>query len=200
MIRINLLPWRDERREQRRKQFLSLLGLVGVAALLLGMLVHGVYAELQNRQDENNRFLKEENAKLDKEIDEIKRLREQTEALLARKRVIESLQGNRSETVQVFNDLIKQMPEGVYIKTAKEQGNKITLVGYAQSNARVSTLMRNLEASPSLEHPDLVEIKSVTINNRRTNEFTLTVIVTRESPDAIKEKAADGNKKTGDKA
>jgi len=125
---------------------------------------------------------------LDKSIDEIKRLREQTDALLQRKRVIESLQGNRSEAVGLFNELAKNVPEGVYLKKVAQQGNKINLVGYAQSNARVSSLMRNLESSPLLERPVLIEIKSATVDKRRMSEFSLDLYITRaaDSPDAVK--------------
>jgi type IV pilus assembly protein PilN len=106
-------------------------------------------------------------------------LREQAEALLSRKQVIESLQTHRTETVQIFNELTRQMPEGVYLKTLKQSGLKINLTGYAQSNARVSNLMRNLEASPHLERADLVEVKAAMLNNRRVSEFNLNVSIER---------------------
>ncbi|WP_018230648.1 PilN domain-containing protein [Methyloversatilis universalis] len=188
MIRINLLPHREEKRKARRQQFYALSGLTLVLGGLIVVLVNGIIGGYVSAQEEKNAFLKTEIAALDKSIDEIKRLREQTEALLQRKRVIESLQGNRSEAVGLFNELAKNVPEGVYLKKVAQQGNKINLVGYAQSNARVSSLMRNLESSPLLERPVLIEIKSATVDKRRMSEFSLDLYITRaaDSPDAAK--------------
>lgn len=188
MIRINLLPHREEKRKARRQQFYALSGLTLLLGGLIVVLVNGIIGGYVSAQDEKNAFLKTEIAVLDKSIDEIKRLREQTDALLQRKRVIESLQGNRSEAVGLFNELAKNVPEGVYLKKVAQQGNKINLVGYAQSNARVSSLMRNLESSPLLERPVLIEIKSATVDKRRMSEFSLDLYITRsaDSPDAAK--------------
>ena len=126
-------------------------------------------------------LFKKEIASLDKQIDEIKRLKDQTQALLARKQIIESLQRDRAEAVRLLSELTKQMPEGVYIRSLKQDGTKIVLIGYAQSNARVSTLMRNVEASPWLEKPQLVEIKAVTVDKRRLNEFSMNAVIKRTS-------------------
>lgn len=179
MIRINLLPHREEKRKARRQQFVLFAALVAVAGLVVWFIGHSVVAGYVDSQDVKNAFLKQEIVVLDKEIVEIKGLREQAEALLSRKQVIESLQTNRTETVQLFNELVRQMPEGVYLKTLKQSGLKINLTGYAQSNARVSNLMRNLEASPYLEHADLVEVKAAVLNTRRVSEFNLNVSVER---------------------
>jgi type IV pilus assembly protein PilN len=189
MIRINLLPHREEKRKALRQQFFALAGLISVLAILIVVMVHGVIAGYIGQQESKNEFLKKEIAALDKEIDEIKRLKEQTNALLSRKGVIESLQGSRAETVQLFNELARQVPAGIYLKSLKQTGNRIGLAGYAQSNARVSTLMRNLEASPLLEKPDLVEIKAITQGNRRYAEFNLNVIITRTAAAADKKPA-----------
>lgn len=129
MIRINLLPHREEKRKARRQQFYALTGLTLVLGGLIVALGNGIISGYVSAQDEKNAFLKTEIAALDKSIDEIKRLREQTDALLQRKRVIESLQGNRSEAVGLFNELAKNVPEGVYIKKVSQQANKINLVG-----------------------------------------------------------------------
>ncbi len=186
MIRINLLPHREEKRKALRQQFFALAGLISVLAILIVVMVHGVISGYIGQQERKNEFLKKEIAALDKEIDEIKRLKEQTNALLSRKGVIESLQGSRAETVQLFNELARQVPAGIYLKSLKQTGNRIGLAGYAQSNARVSTLMRNLEASPLLEKPDLVEIKAITKGNRRYAEFNLNMIITRAAAAADK--------------
>jgi type IV pilus assembly protein PilN len=199
VIRINLLPHREEKRKALRQQFYALSGLIAVLAILIVILVHGVIAGYIGQQEGKNEFLKKEIAALDKEIDEIKRLKEQTNALLSRKGVIESLQGSRAETVQLFNELARQVPAGIYLKSLKQSGNKIGIVGVAQSNARVSTLMRNLEASPLLERPDLVEIKAVIQGNRRYAEFNLNVIITRAAAATDKKPAAGGQPPKQDK-
>ncbi len=183
MIRVNLLPHREEKRKARRHQFYATAGLITTLAGLIWFMGYGVINGYISTQDNKNAFLKAQIAELDKAIDEIKRLKEQTDSLLSRKRVIESLQANRAETVHLFNELARQIPEGVYLKSIKQGGGKVNLVGYAQSNSRVSTMMRNLEASPLLERPDLVEIQSVNVNGRRLNQFTLNVAITRQTTD-----------------
>ena len=181
MIRINLLPHREEKRKAKRQQFYGLLGLVSVLAGVIVFLVITVIDGYMSAQDAKNDFLKKEIVALDKQIDQIKRLKEQTQALLARKQIIEALQRDRAEAVLLLSELVKQMPEGVYIRSMKQTGERIALIGYAQSNARVSTLMRNIEASPWLEKPQLVEIKAVTVDKRRLSEFSLNAAIKRSS-------------------
>jgi type IV pilus assembly protein PilN len=175
MIRINLLPHREMKRAVRRREFnFILIGvLVGVAAAwYVGKLYLDERIASQQRR---NDFLVAENKKLTEQIDEIKKLKEQTAALLARKQVVETLQVNRSASVKLVDQLVRQLPDGVYLKAVKQTGQKVNMVGIAQSNARVSTLMRNLESSPYLEKPELVEIKAVTDRNQRANEFSLNI-------------------------
>ena len=134
--------------------------------------------------------------------DEIKKLKEQTDALLARKQVIESLQANRAEIAYLFNELARQVPAGIYLRSVKQTGQKVALVGYAQSSARVSTLMRNLDESPLLEKPQLVEIKSATVGRRRLNDFSMNVSITRQTADGAKKSsvvAVPGNLSNADK-
>ena len=194
MIRINLLPHREEKRAARRQQFYAVAGLMAVLASLIWFLGYSIISQYINVQEDQNAFLKREILALDKDIEEIKRLREQTDSLLSRKGIIESLQANRTETVHLFNELAKQMPDGVYLKTLKQSGLKINLTGYAHSNSRVSTLMRNLEASPLLERPDLVEIKAVTIGSKRLNEYNLNVLITRQTSEEGKPGSKPGGK------
>ena len=189
MIRINLLPWREARRKAHNLQFFILMGMVAGLAGSIVLLVHGYYATQISTQMERNRFLKEENKKLDKEIEEIKKLKEEIQALLSRKQVIETLQADRAQTVYLLEQLVRQTPDGVYLKSIKQNGNKVNLTGYAQSNARVSTLMRNLEASPYLENPDLVEIKVASVNNKRLSEFIMNVTIKRQQSEAAVTKA-----------
>jgi type IV pilus assembly protein PilN len=181
VIRINLLPHREEKRAARRQQFYALAGLISVLAGLIWFLGYGVINGYIGVQDNKNAFLKSQIDGLDKDIEEIKRLKEQTDALLSRKRIIESLQANRAETVHLFNELAKQIPAGVYLKSIKQTNQMVNLTGYAQSNARVSTMMRNLDASPLLERPDLVEIQSVMVGNHRLNQFSINVYFTRQT-------------------
>lgn len=189
MIRINLLPHREEARKARRQQFYSLIGMVAALGAVIVFLVYSVIGGYISSQEEKNNFLKQEIAVLDKQIDQIKRLKEQTQSLLARKQVIESLQRDRGEAVHLLSELVKQVPEGIYLKSLKQDGAKINLVGYAQSSARVSGLMRNLEGSPWMERPELIEVKAVMTGKRRLNEFALNVAVTRSKPeDSGKEK------------
>jgi len=192
MIRINLLPWREARRKARNLQFYILMGMVAGLAASIVLLVHGYYATRISTQTERNRFLKDENAKLDKEIEEIKKLKEEIQALLSRKQVIETLQADRAQTVYVLEQLVRQTPDGVYLKSVRQTGAKVNLSGYAQSNARVSTLMRNLEASPYLENPDLVEIRVANVNNKRLSEFIMNVSIRRRQAESDAAKAGAG--------
>ena len=182
MIRINLLPHREEKRKRRDQQFFVLAGLAAVVGLAVAGVVW-LYLDSQVTQQKNNvAYMKGEIAKLDKQIEEIRKIREETASLLAKKRVVEGLQANRSEPVQLLDQLLRQLPEGVYLKSIKQTGAKVNIVGYAQSNARVSTLMRNLGASPYLENPELVEIKAVAARDKsgnRVNEFNMNISIKR---------------------
>lgn len=175
MIRINLLPHREVKRAARQRQFNLLLGAValfGIAIVILGYLALDAR---QQTQAKRNEYLKVEIAKLDKDIVEIKGLKEQTQSLLARKQAVETLQTNRSNEVHLLDQLVRLLPEGLYLKSIKQTGNTINLQGYAQSSARVSSLMRNLESSPWLESPALIEIHAATVQGLRANEFNLNV-------------------------
>jgi type IV pilus assembly protein PilN len=134
------------------------------------------------QQQANVAYMKGEIAKLDKQIEEIRKIREETASLLAKKQVVENLQANRSEPVQLLDQLLRQLPDGVYLKAIRQQGPKVNITGYAQSNARVSTLMRNLGASPYLENPELVEIKAAAAPDKsgnRVNEFNMNISIKR---------------------
>ena len=179
MIRINLLPHRAEKRRNRQIQF----AVLSVISLALGALVVGfVHATISTQisyQERRNEYLKQETAILNKQIAEIKKLREQTQSLLARKNVVENLQSTRSDVVHLLDQVLHILPEGVYLKTLKQTGNKINITGYAQSNARISTLMRAIENSPWLNTPSLVEIHASGSGGARQSEFTLTFNLTK---------------------
>ena len=192
-VRVNLLPHREERRKRSRQHFAvlaSLTAALGVAVVGAGYLyISGMIATQQDR----NAFLKTEIAKLDKEIAEIKKLKDEIAALLARKQIIETLQADRAQTVHLLDQLVRQMPEGVYLKSLRQRGLAVNLQGYAQSNARVSTLMRNIESSPWLADPKLVEIRASTVNKKRLSEFNMNIVVKRvQLKDAAKAPAKKG--------
>lgn len=183
MIRINLLPHREAAKKARREQFYVLLGLITTLGALVVFAIYNLINAAIENQDSKNTYLKAEIAILDKQLEQIKRLKEQTQALLARKQVIENLQRDRGETVYLLSELVKQVPEGVYLKSLKQDGLRVNVTGYAQSNARISALMRNIESSPWLEAPQLVESKASIVNGRRSNEFVLNFGLTRAKPD-----------------
>jgi type IV pilus assembly protein PilN len=181
--RVNLLPHREERRKRSRKHFYAVAGATAVIGLLVVGAMHTYYAEKIDAQDGRNKFLRGEIAKLDKEIAEITKLKDEIQALLARKQVIETLQTDRAQTVNLLDQLVKQMPEGVYLRSIAQKGLKVNLVGYAQSNARVSTLMRNIESSPWLGNPELIEVKAATVDKRRVSEFNMNLAIKRAAVD-----------------
>jgi len=185
VIRINLLPWREARRAAQRKHIAALAGMVAVLGIAIVILVHGLLATQIAFQNDRNEFLKKENAQLDKEIAEIRKLKDEIAALLARKQVIERLQSDRAQAVYLLDQLVRQVPDGVYLRSIKQQGKKVNLTGYAQSNARVSTLMRNLGSSPYLENPDLVEIKAAMVSNKRVSEFNMNVSLKQQQTEDV---------------
>ena len=192
--RINLLPHREEKRKRARVHFAVLGGMtaaLGVVVVLAGWLF---YSQRISAQEDRNKFMKAEIAKVDKEIDEIKEVKDKIAALLARKAVIETLQTDRVQTVHLLDELVRQMPEGVFLKSVKQQGAGIDLVGYAQSNARVSTLMRNIESSPWLANPNLIEIKATNLGKMRISEFDLKLQLKKPTAAVAKEGAKDAAK------
>lgn len=175
MTRINLLPWREARRKERERQFISTaLG----ALLLMGAIIfyaHIYVGQLTDHQDARNAFLAEGIAEFDRKIAEIKTLETEKTRLLARMSIIQQLQSSRPMSVHLVNELAKTLPEGIYYTSVKHEGASLTLEGIAQSNARVSSLMRNLEASPWLENPVLEVIETKEENAARTTRYTLRV-------------------------
>jgi type IV pilus assembly protein PilN len=193
-VRINLLPHREERRKRARQHFAVLAGVSAVIGFaIVGAMWYVTDKRIEN-QANRNAFLKGEIAKLDKQIDEIKKLRDEIAALLARKQVIETLQADRAQTVHLLDQLVRQMPEGVYLKSVKQKGLGVNVTGYAQSNARVSTLMRNIESSPWLENPTLVEVKASNVDRKRLSEFNLNFALKRQQQAKDPGKAAPAAK------
>jgi type IV pilus assembly protein PilN len=191
MIKINLLPHREEARRARRQQFYVLMGLVTVLVGLIWFLGFSIINRQIDVQMNKNEFLKSEIALLDKDIAEIKKLKSQTESLLARKRVIEALQANRTEMVHLFNELAKRVPEGIYLRTLTQTEQKIAVTGVAQSNARITTLMNNLDESPLLENSTLIETKAEIVGSRRLNAFSVNTFITRQLTDVESSRGAN---------
>ncbi|RJG07291.1 fimbrial assembly protein [Noviherbaspirillum cavernae] len=184
MIRINLLPHREERRKQRKAAFLRLLALSGIMGVAIVLAIGGFIAAQIADQDQRNQFIKTENARLDGQIKEIATLKQEIEALKARQQAVEDLQSDRNQPVYLMDELVRQTPEGIYLKSFKQENQRVVLNGYAQSNERVSELLRNLSNnSPWLERPDLIEIRSTAVgqgkDSKRVFDFTVNVGIKR---------------------
>ncbi|MBA3695553.1 MAG: PilN domain-containing protein [Methylotenera sp.] len=175
MIRVNLLPHRQLRREARQREFGLMAGFVAITAAVIIFVGWTFITNRIDAQTERNSRLDTAIVKLDKEISDIKDLKDQISTMLDRKQVVENLQTNRSQAVVVLDELSRQLPEGMYLQNIKEQGNVITLEGVADTNARIATLVRNLSSSQWMESPNLVEIKSIVVNTIKQNAFTMTV-------------------------
>ena len=174
-MRINLLPHRQIKRAAKQREF-GLMGLMAAGAACAVVFLGWQFLSAQNNtQLERNARLETANAELDKQIADIKDLKDQINNVLERKHVVENLQTNRSQAVVILDELTRQLPEGVYLKSIKQAGNLITLDGVADTNARVATLVRNLSVSNWMESPNLVVINAATVNNIKQNDFTVTV-------------------------
>ena len=192
MARINLLPWRAERRKLRQKDFLGMLGLAVAAGVLASFLVVSWYNSRIGNQNARNEYLKGEIAKVDVQIKEIEELDKKKAKLLARKEVIEQLQANRSQMVHLFDSLVRTIPDGVSLTSIKQEGDILTLGGRSQSNARVSTYMRNLESSGWMTNPDLNIIEAKAGNPGLPYEFNLKVKLANPNAPKEGEEAAAG--------
>ena len=197
MMRINLLPHRQVKRAEQQRQFglMALMSAVAAAAVVFtGWTFLGAQ---KDSQLERNGRLETAISSLDKEIADIKDLKDQINNVLERKQIVENLQTNRSQSVVILDELTRQLPEGLYLKSIKQAGNLISLEGVADTNARVATLVRNLGVSNWVESPNLVEIKSLVVNNIKQNEFTLNVSLKAQKTE---EEETDKNKAKGNKS
>ncbi|MCC6076360.1 PilN domain-containing protein [Pseudomonas sp. GCM10022188] len=191
MARINLLPWREQRREERKQRFLVALGAVLVGAAALVFAGDQYLNAMIERQNARNEFVRKEIAVLDARIKEIKELKERRQQLLERMKIIQDLQGNRPIIARVFDQLVRTLPDGVHFTELKMTGKDIAVKGAAESNNRVSTLMRNLDASEWLMAPNLTEVKAVTAGAvDQANVFQLTVQQTKPGEENVAQVAA----------
>jgi type IV pilus assembly protein PilN len=195
MARINLLPWREQLREERKQRFLVAMGgvliIAGGLVFLGGQYLNGAI----DQQNARNEFVKKEIAVLDARIKEISELKERRQQLLERMKIIQDLQGNRPIIGRIFDQLVRTIPDGVYFTELKRTDKSIAIVGAAESNNRVSSLMRNLDASEWLVAPNLTEVKAVTAGAvDQANTFQLTVLQTQPGEDLEALKAAEKGK------
>lgn len=189
MVRINLLPHREIKRAAKQREF----GLMAVfTAVLAAAIVFVGWTYLSSREQtqlERNARLEQAIAQLDVEIADISQLKEQINNVLERKQIVENLQTNRNQAVVVLDELARQLPQGLYLKSIKQVGTTITMQGIADTNARVATEVRNLDASDWLENPVLVEIKTSTVNNAKRNDFTMKVNLKPQQVESVNEQA-----------
>lgn len=186
-IAINLLPHRALKRAQRRRDFFVLAALVFGAGVLLVFLVGGVIQGYISAQQARNEFIRQENARLDKQIAEVATLRQEIEALRARQIAVENLQSDRNLPVHLLDELVKQTPEGIYLRAIRQEGQKVVLIGLAQSNERVSELLRNMANNSAwVEKPNLIEIKvaaQAPARGPRLYEFSVDILLKRAQTD-----------------
>lgn len=187
MARINLLPWREERRKQRQQEFYVLLGASAVAAIIAVFVSLWYIGTQIDAQTERNNTLANEIKALDAQIAEIEELDRQRDRLIARKEIIEQLQATRSQMVHLFDELVRTLPEGVQLSSIKQGGSTLTLEGVAQSNARVSAYMRNLDASDWLKESEIIKIEARGTDKAVPYVFSLKVNL--EDPNAKNEAA-----------
>jgi type IV pilus assembly protein PilN len=185
MANINLLPWREHLREERKKQFFVQLGVAAVVAALVIFILNRLITSSIDTQNAVNTYLRDEIAVLDKKIVEIRQLQEQKKTLTARMKVIQDLQGNRPVIVRLFDELVRTLPEGVYYNSITRTNDSISIEGVADSNNRVSALMRSLEESEWFAEPDLRQVSALPSTNKEasaqggsSNSFQLIVKVT----------------------
>jgi len=192
MTRINLLPWREELRQERQKQFISLLVLTVILAAAIVGLIHFQLNSKIEYQNTRNRYLQAEIAKLDDEIKEIRELRKVRKSLIERMEVIQDLQASRPSIVHLFTELVTTVPNGVYLKTLTQTDGTLRITGEAESNARVSSYMRNLSNSDWLKDPnlDVIEIEDKKV--QRISSFVLTVKQTSPGAEANEDKPLGG--------
>ncbi len=175
MTCINLLPWRETRRKEQQRQFFAIAGGAALVMAAVVFYIHVHIGGLIDHQNQRNDFLEGQIARVDSKIAEIKELKSEKQKLLARMNIIQQLQTRRPEIVHLFDELVKSIPGGIYLTRAQQQGSTITLEGVAQSNARVSSFMRNLDESRWFENPRLEVIEANDKNRVRTSRFVLTV-------------------------
>ena len=186
MTRINLLPWREALRKEQQRQFISIAAGAAVLTAVIIFYMHIHIGGLIDEQTARNTFLEQQIASVDRKIAEIKELETEKQKLLARMNIIQQLQSRRPEIVHVFDEMARRVPDGIYLTSIKQSGDSLLIEGVAESNARVSAFMRNLDASAWFKNPGLIVIESKEKEKVRTSSFTLKVTQIAPHSDANK--------------
>lgn len=192
MAKINLLPWREAYRTEKKKEFLSLLVAVLIAAVLTVFGWDRVVNYQIETQNNRNQLLTSEIAKLDKQVAEIKELKKRRQGLLDRMQVIQELQGNRPEIVKIYDEFVRAVPDGVYFSKMTRKDNQISLVGYAESNNRVSSLMRKLDASYKFTEPNLTKVQANDALGEDGSQFEMRIKIINSTVDSVSDEQAEG--------
>lgn len=198
MAKINLLPWRDEYRREKQQEFLGVLGVVAaVTALGVYIWISTINGAIDAQKQRNDLLTKEIRA-LDQQVKEIEQLKKRRTELLARMKVIQGLQGERPLIVRYFDELVRTVPEGVYLRTLKRTGNKVDVTGITESNVRVSAFMRNLDASEWFANPNLRSVKAAPQYGEQASEFTMSFATTKPKEE-VAAGAENNNQRKGKK-
>jgi type IV pilus assembly protein PilN len=198
MAKINLLPWRDEYRREKQQEFLGVLAAVGViTALAVYLWISAINGAIES-QEQRNKLLTQEIQALEQHVKEIDQLKKRRAELLARMKVIQGLQGERPVIVRYFDELVRAVPEGVYLRTLKRSGDKIDVTGITESNVRVSAFMRNLDASEWFANPNLRSVKSAPQYGDQASEFTMSFATTKPKDEPSSDDG-NNNKRTSTK-
>ncbi len=192
MANINLLPWREERREELKKEFLTILAIVAVAALVLVFIADRITNSRINHQQERNAYLQSSITKLTEQVTEISELETRREDLLDRMKIIQDLQGNRPVIVRVFDELVRTVPDGLYYNELSRKGDNVAIEGVAESSNRVSSLMRRLDSSDWFSGPNLTGVKANANYGDQGSDFELTVRI--DTPVEDSEEDNEGKK------
>jgi type IV pilus assembly protein PilN len=192
MARINLLPWREERRKARQTQFNIIAGMVAGVGVVSVLILYGAMNEAISIQNERNGYLTDQIGLMDHQIEKIKDLQDTKQRLLARMQIIQQLQQSRPVVVHLFDQLVKTVPPGVYLTAVTENGDRLTLEGSAESSARISTYLRNIDASPWMGEPNLTVVQKDPARSG-AQKFTITAKVIDKAAAAAKAADAAGN-------
>ena len=187
MPRINLLPWREEERKTRQREFAVAAAGAVISGIVVIMVAMFTFSSMINTQDSRNTRLTDEIAELEKSITEIDSLERDKERLLARMEIIDQLQKSRPEVVHLFDELVRQLPEGVYLTGMKQTGTRIEVRGVAQSSTRVSALMRQIDASEWLTDPEVEKVETTDIGSSRQAEFVVYLKQDRPGSDGMED-------------
>lgn len=194
MARINLLPWREELRKEQTRQFVSMMAISAIFTAAIILLVYVNIAKMIDNQTFRNTMLTNEIAKLEEQLKQIAELESTKAQLLSRMEIIQSLQQKRPQVVHVFDEIVRTLPEGIYLTNLKQQGDSFEFTGIAESNGRVSAYMRNIESSEWMKNPRLKVIEAKR-KDGRGSEFILELAQTSPQEDAEAKKAAEENKR-----